>query len=116
MASVLSRSTEVLTAEAFEARFSDLIELICDAAQAGRGEPFLEAQYAVLRAWLNEHFPQVAPKVSAESRSDFESLFRPATLGAILESDQGELMGYLLRTQHAIMAWKNTPSSLEKTV
>lgn len=108
MASVLSRSTEVLTAEAFEARFSDLIELICDAAQAGRGEPFLEAQYAVLRAWLNEHFPQVAPQLPQESLPDFEALCHPPTLSAILASDQGELMGYLLRTQHAIVAWKNT--------
>ena len=109
MPSLLTQTTVVLTPEAFEARFSDLIELICDAAQAGHGEPFLEAQYALLRAWLNEHFPQIAPQLPRDSIADFEVLFHPPTLGTILAADQGELMGYLLRTQHAIVAWKNAP-------
>jgi hypothetical protein len=107
VATALALEPTTLSAAAFEARFSDLIELICDAAQAGRVEPLMDAQYTVLRAWLYEHFPSVVPHLPSDAPGDFEPLFHPPTLAAILADDQGELMGYLMRTQHAICAWKN---------
>lgn len=103
----LATESDTLSAAAFEARFSDLIELICDAAQAGRVEPFMDAQYTVLRAWLHEYFPTVVHHLPADAPADFKPLFTPDTLAEILAADQGELMGYLMRTQHAICAWKN---------
>jgi hypothetical protein len=106
----LVQEATTLTPEAFEARFSDLVELICDAAQAGV-KPFMEAQYTVLRAWMSEHFPPVANVFSGPLQTEFESLFLPETLTEVLRRDEGALMMRLLDTQSAIATWKNAQIS-----
>ena len=100
--------TVALTPEAFEARFSDLIELICDAAKVGQVNPFREAQYRVLRAWMAEQFPAVMSHFSGALQTEFESLFVPESLALVLAHDEGALMSRLLDTQNAIVAWKHT--------
>ena len=107
----LASPPTLLTPEAFEARFSDLVELICDAAQAGV-KPFMEAQYTVLRAWMSEHFPPIADVFSGPLQTEFESLFLPATLTEVLDRDDGALMIRLLDTQNAIVAWKNAQTKV----
>ena len=102
----LAREVAVLTAEAFEARFSDLVELICDAAKVRQVNPFMEAQYRVLRAWMKEQFPQISHVFSGSLQTEFESLFVPESLALVLAHDEGALMSRLLDTQNAIVAWK----------
>jgi hypothetical protein len=103
-----SVSAPPLTPAAFEARFSDLIELICDAAQRGYAKPFMEAQYTVLQAWMQENFPGEAAGFPPALRAEFERLFLPETLTSLLREDDGSLMPRLICTQEAIQSWKNT--------
>ena len=102
----LASSPTVLTPDACEARFSDLVELICDAAHVGYCKPFMEAQYTLLRAWMSEHFPPIAAEFSGRVQEEFESLYCAESLSALLIQDSGALMGRLLDTQEAIVAWK----------
>lgn len=111
----LTREVAILCPEAFEARFSDLVELICDAAQAGQVKPFMAVQYTVLRAWMSEHFPRIADVFPDRVQTEFESLFVPTTLAALLAQDEGNLMGRLLNTQSAIVAWKAAHTPLENS-
>jgi hypothetical protein len=104
----LTREALVLTPDAFEARFSDLVELICDAAQAGYAKPFMEAQYTLLQAWMQENFPPLASAFTPALYAEFERLFLPTTLTSLLTDDDGSLRERLLTTQDAVVAWKNT--------
>lgn len=111
----LTREVATLCPEAFEARFSDLVELICDAAQAGQVKPFMAVQYTVLRAWMSEHFPHIADVFPDRVQTEFESLFVPSTLAILLAQDEGNLMGRLLNTQSAIITWKAAHAALENS-
>ncbi len=104
----LTREATALSPEAFEARFSDLVELICDAAQAGQVKPFMAAQYTVLCAWMSEYFPPIADVFPGRVQAEFESLFQQPSLSALLAQDDGKLMGRLLDTQNAVTVWKTT--------
>jgi hypothetical protein len=106
-----TREAPVLTPDAFEARFSDLVELICDAAQLGHPKPFMEAQYTLLRAWMQDEFPQLAAVFSGTIQAEFESLYQPESLAGLLALDSGALLTRLIDTQEAIAAWKNTQAN-----
>ncbi|MBB6051027.1 hypothetical protein [Armatimonas rosea] len=107
----LTREATALTPDAFEARFSDLVELICDAAQLGHPKPFMEAQYTLLKAWMHDEFPRIAEVFSGVLQKEFESLYQPESLASLLAQDSGALMVRLLDTQAAIVAWKNTQAN-----
>lgn len=113
MTRVPEQASAPLTAAAFEARFNNLIELICDAAQLGQTRPFMEAQYIVLRTWMQENFPPIASHFSPRLCLDFEALYQPETLSDLLAHDSGHLMTALLLTQDAVAAWKSAPKTVE---
>jgi hypothetical protein len=106
-----TQDAPVLTPDAFEARFSDLVELICDAAKLGYAKPFMEAQYTLLRAWMHDEFPRLASVFSGTIQAEFEHLYTPESLTELLTRDSGALMTRLLDTQAAIVAWKNTQTN-----
>lgn len=107
----------VLLAEFYE-RYEQLVELICDAAFCENAEPF-EAEYAVLRPWLQRAYPRLRPYLIAHLNHDpsdeavglqaqgkptdaFEALFCFEKLEALLRADQGDLIGRIERTRSAL--------------
>jgi hypothetical protein len=96
---------------AFEARFSDLVELICDAAHAGHATASKEARYAALQAWMQEHFSHIEGAFAPAIHAELTGLFSPPSLTTLLEQDDGRLMLSLQQTQEAVLAWKNIPAS-----
>ncbi len=106
-----------LLAEFYE-RYEQLTELICDAAFCGTGEPF-QQPYAALRSWLQRAYPHLRPYLCAHLNYDpsdeavglkargqptdaFEALFCFETLEALIQADEGDLIGRIERTRSAL--------------
>ena len=115
--------------ENFFHSYDTLVGLLCLAAHEGL-KPEHEAEYRMLRAWFEAHYPALKPRVAAFLTSDesevaadkastprwsarartrpcdaFESLYFPKSVAALLESDSGGLIGRMMRTQDALAAW-----------
>ncbi len=98
-------------------RHLDLVELICDAANAGV-EPWMEAVFVARTRWFRDHWGDVrrrlAPWLTAHPddllrgiRMDpFEMLFRPESVAAVLAADDGSMIGRLARCQSILEAWE----------
>lgn len=107
--------------DALFARYDDLVGVLCAAAHEGI-EPHMETEYRALRTWLCAHYPQSKRALSPFLQTDasdgvtgrfgrracdaVEALFFPQTIAAMLASDNGNLIGRLLRTQEAFLAWQ----------
>lgn len=102
----------------FYARYEDLVELLCDAAQYGP-ESRLNQRYDELRGWMMRHYPGVQPYVvaflelsvddmaikrgaSAISTDAFEALWASPTLLEQLRTDDGLMIERIMRTREAL--------------
>ena len=110
-------------------QYDALVGLLCLAAHEGV-EPALEEAYRERRAWFCAHYPGLKRTLSAYLENDpsdgvsgrfgrracdaFEALFFPATIDLMLATDGGNLIGRLMRTQAALIAWKDSLDSHEQ--
>ena len=109
--------------EAFYDQYDELIGLLCLAAHQGI-EPHQEDEYGKRRAWFASNYPHrvqgvIAPYLTSDASDSmpgiwgrgrrgcdaFEALYLPPTIAAMLEADGGNLIGRMMRTQEALMAW-----------
>ncbi len=111
-------------------QYDALVGLLCLAAHEGV-EPELEEAYRERRAWFCAHYPGWKRTISAYLENDpsdgvsgrfgrracdaFEALFFPGTIDAALAADGGNLIGRLMRTQAALLAWKESLDQREQT-
>ncbi len=97
---------------AFYARYEDLVELLCDAAQYGPTSR-LESRYEETRAWLQIRYGELKPLLRAflrpspgtpseENQDAFESLLSPGSVSDFLHSDDGETIDRITRTREAL--------------
>jgi hypothetical protein len=104
--------------EEFISRYDDLVDLLCWTAKEGANES-RRARYAELRAWFVNHYEQVRPalirhlEIEAEDRvpivagtprprDAFESLFLPAKIDLLINSDS--VIHRIMRTRFAVEA------------
>lgn len=102
----------------FYTRYEDLVELICDASQYGPN-PALETRYAEVRGWMMRAYPTLRTYViafldhqvnDAEQSMDlyghptdaFEALYSSPTLHALTKTDDGNMIGRIVRTRNAL--------------
>lgn len=106
--------------DAFYDQYDALVGLLCLAAHEGL-EPRMEAEYTERRAWFCARYPKMKLLLAAHLQNDtsdtlpglwgrrscdaFEALFYPGTIAEMLESDGGNLIGRLMRTQSALESW-----------
>ena len=98
-------------------RHIDLVELICDAANAGV-EPWMEAVYVARSRWFRDHWQAVRGSLAPwmESHPDdvfegrpvdaFEMLFLSDSVAAVLSADDGSMIDRLARCQAILEAWE----------
>lgn len=105
----------------FYDQYDSLVGLLCLAAHEGI-EPRMETEYRERRAWFCARYPKVKSLLNAHLEGDasdtlpglwgrracdaFEALFYPASIAAMLETDNGNLIGRLMRTQTALGLWE----------
>jgi hypothetical protein len=106
-----------------------LVAVLCLAAQEGV-TPEREARYREQRTWFVKNYAGVKSELGRFMDTDesdtapgmwgrrscdaFEALFLPTTLQGMLTADNGHLIGRLMRTQNAMMAWDERLSSAER--
>jgi hypothetical protein len=104
----------------FYDQYDALIGLLCLSAHEGIKAEH-EIEYRERRAYFTKRYPAVKPSLTPHLDYDssdmfptsqgprpcdaFEALFMPATILAMLESDGGNLIGRMMRTQSALSAW-----------
>ena len=91
-------------------RYLDLVELVCDAAQAGV-DPEMAASYVLHTGWFREHWLVVGawflPWVGVAIEEDpVAALFTPASLSELLAGDGGRLIHVLEAGQTAMELWE----------
>jgi hypothetical protein len=106
--------------EEFFDKYDTLVGLLCLAAHEGL-KPEHEDEYRELRAWFQEQYPSVKPRIASHLAPDdsdtapglwgrrpcdaFEAMYLPATVAVLLENDGGSLIGRMMRAQAALDAW-----------
>ena len=104
----------------FYDQYDALIGLLCLSAHEGLKSEY-EVEYRERRAYFTKRYPGLKASLTPHLDPDagdtyparrgprpcdaFEALFMPETIGAMLESDGGNLIGRMMRTQAALMAW-----------
>jgi len=115
----------------FYDQFDNLVALLCLAAHEGL-KPGQEAEYRTRRVWFCDNYPTVKKRVHQHLESDssdtlpafwgrrscdaFEALFHSHSIEQMLETDNGNLIGRLIRTQEALAAWDDALTEQEKKV
>lgn len=106
---------------AFYKRYEALVEALCDGAQYGP-DSALEQRYQEHRAWMQRNYPALRgylrpylddPEAAGQGRIEhherqmdaFESLFGYPTLGTLLQHDDGDLIGAIVRTRQAMNSY-----------
>lgn len=97
-----SMKREIARFQAFYDAYSDLVELICDAAQAGM-EPWMEEKYSSYRL----AFAEICVRSQFAISADFDALFLPCTLEEHLKTDEGQRISCLSRTSNAVEHWQD---------
>lgn len=102
----------------FYSKYEDLVGLLCDSAQYGPNA-HLEDQYQSLRAWMQRNYGPLSQVVVAylefcvedtrapldlygHSTDAFEALYAAPTLQEQLRSDDGSMIGRIMRTREAL--------------
>lgn len=99
----------------FFTRFEELADVLRDSCQYGPSGPN-ERAYSELREWMIHHYAsvraQIAPYLEARRGAmaalsggcgdEVEALFSPPTLRELLRSDDGSLLGRLMRSREAV--------------
>lgn len=99
----------------FFTRFEELADVLRDSCQYGPNGPN-ERAYAELREWMIQHYAAVRVQIgpyletkrgamaalSGGSGDEVETLFSPPTLRELLRSDDGSLLGRLMRAREAV--------------
>jgi hypothetical protein len=93
---------EIARFKAFYDAYSDLVELICDAAQIGL-EPWMEEKYSSYRL----AFAEICVRSEFAISADFDALFLPYTLEEHLKTDEGQRISCLSRTSAAVTHWQD---------
>ena len=93
---------EIARFRAFYDAYSNLVELICDAAQAGL-EPWMEKKYSSYRL----DFAEICVRSEFALSADFDSLFLPTSLEEHLQCDEGQRITSLTRTSGAVAHWQD---------
>jgi len=87
-------------------RYCDLTELISDAAHDGidtwMPDAFEDARLRFAEVFISSPF---APS------NDFESLFLPTSLSALIMNDQGQLLEQLTRSRESLEQWADDVSA-----
>jgi hypothetical protein len=107
----------------FEDRYDRLVGLLCLAAHEGVTAKGEEA-YKEQRIWFLQNYTEVQRELGRYLRMDpsdttpglwgrrpcdaYEALFLPNSLDAMLNADNGNLIGRLTRTQEALTAWDDS--------
>lgn len=93
-------------------RYFDLVELVCDAANAGVNAE-MAAHYVIHAGWFRRNWPTVGdwllrwvPAEVAASGDPFTVLFAPLSLTELLALDGGRLIEALGHGQLAFEAWE----------
>lgn len=102
----------------FYNRYEDLVELLCDSAQYGPNA-HLEEKYQAIRSWMQRNYGSLSQVVIAyldievadtrmpmdlygRSTDAFEALYAAPTLQEQLRSDDGSMIGRIMRTREAL--------------
>ena len=93
---------EIARFKGFYEAYSNLVELICDAAQAGM-EPWMEDRYSSCRL----AFAEICVRSDFALSADFDALFLPFTLQEHLNTDEGQRIACLTRTSGAVEHWQD---------
>ncbi|MBC8103989.1 MAG: hypothetical protein H7Z41_15555 [Cytophagales bacterium] len=118
--------------DSFFDQYDSLVGLLCLAAHQGI-EPHLEEEYRERRRWFASNYPQRIQRLiepyqvrdaadsvpgiwGPRSCDVFEALYLPSTIGAMLETDGGNLIGRMIRAQEALAAWEATIRREESAV
>jgi hypothetical protein len=107
--------------ETFYDRYDNLIGLICISAQEGITLK-REEEYREQRSWFMKNYPLVKRELVRYLESDhadsapgmwgkkscdnFEALFLPYSLKALLKADEGDMIQRLMVTQSALASWE----------
>jgi hypothetical protein len=94
---------EIERCSVFWDRYCDLAELIADAAHDGV-ETWMPDAYENCRL----RFAEVFVGSPFQPSDDFESLFLPTSLPALLLGDQGQLQEQLTRSREALEHWADS--------
>ena len=114
----------------FFARYDELIGLLCLAAHEGNS-PQCETEYREKRVFFTARYPQIKTYVAPHLLTDaddtlptlwgrracdaFEAMFAPATIAVLLETDNGHLIGRMMRANAAVDAWEQDLQKRETT-
>ena len=114
----------------FYERYDALIGLLCLAAHEGNS-PQCEAEYHDKRGYFTGHYPKIKTYIAAHLIVDaddtlpslfgrracdaFEGMFAPATVAVLLETDNGNLIGRMMRANAAMSAWESDLQKREVT-
>lgn len=102
----------------FYTKYEDLVDLLCDSAQYGPNA-HLEERYQSIRAWMQGNYASLSQVVVAfldievadtrapldlygRSTDAFEALYAAPTLQEQLRSDDGSMIGRIMRTREAL--------------
>ena len=106
----------------FYEQYDSLIGLLCLAAHEGNS-PKAETEFREKRTFFTARYPKIKPYLAPHLQADgsdtlptmwgrrmcdgFEALFAPVTIAALLETDEGNLIGRMMRTNTAVSAWES---------
>ncbi len=102
----------------FYVKFEDLVDLLCDSAQYGP-DVRMDVRYQELRNWMHRNYGELRGFVVAyldievadtrvpldlygQSTDAFEALYAAPTLQEQLRSDDGSMIGRIMRTREAL--------------
>jgi len=121
---------ERIAFDEFYARYDELIGLLCLAAHEGNS-PQCEAEYREKRTFFTSRYPKIKTYVAPHLPTDpddtlptlwgrrscdaFEAMFSPATIAVLLETDNGHLIGRMMRANAAVGAWEHDLEKREAT-
>lgn len=104
-------------------QYDEMVGLLCLAAHQGI-EPGFEDEYQRRRVYFTSRYPHVKGYLAPHLENDpsdvqagrwgrrscdaFEAMFAPHSIAAMLETDGGNLIGRMCRTQVALAAWEQS--------
>lgn len=120
----IGRERSLAAYQSFFDHYDALIGLLCLGAHEGL-KPENEVEFRELKGWFRQNYPPLKPSITpflVEDESDlvptasrerracdaFEALFMPDSVSTLLETDQGSLIGRMIRTQQALESWSRS--------
>ncbi len=114
----------------FYGHYDMLVGLLCLAAHEGNSAK-IETEYKERRGFFVGHYPRIKQYLTAHLAADandtlptlfgrracdaFEAMFAPLSVAALLETDNGHLIGRMMRSNAALAGWESDLEMRETT-